>query len=118
MMFVIFWQFNKHQDDIRASGPAHEPEAMLVDLNKQTDRERYALSDKPTMIGRIPANDIDRYDSVVIADVTIGRRHAVLDFHDNAFWIQDQGSVNGTYVNGHRIEGERRLQDGDEIKSA
>lgn len=116
MMFVIFWQFNKHRGEIAAAGGESEPEALLIDLSQKTDRERYALTDKPVMIGRIPAHDVERYDSVVIADATVGRRHAVMDFHDDAFWIQDQGSVNGTFVNGRRIESEHRLQDGDEVK--
>jgi len=53
---------------------------------------RHALS-----IGRDPGNDI------VIAKTTVSRHHAVLNFIDSRWLIEDRGSANGTYVNGQRV---------------
>jgi pSer/pThr/pTyr-binding forkhead associated (FHA) protein len=66
-------------------------------------------SDDSTTIGRSPDCDI------FLDDVTVSRRHAVLRRRDGAFVIEDQGSLNGTFVNRHRIES-AELTDGDELQ--
>jgi hypothetical protein len=51
------------------------------------------------------------------ADYGISRRHAELSRSPKGeFVIQDLGSANGTYVNGHRLTGPRYLTDGDTIE--
>ena len=49
-------------------------------------------------IGRTPDNDI------VVSDVLASRRHARLTAGGPALLIEDLGSVNGTFVNGRRIQ--------------
>jgi pSer/pThr/pTyr-binding forkhead associated (FHA) protein len=63
-----------------------------------------------TTIGRSPECGI------FLDDVTVSRRHAVLVEEDGAFVIQDQESLNGTFVNKRRIEEPTRLDDGDEVQ--
>lgn len=64
-------------------------------------------------IGRHPASDI-RLDTP--ADQAVQDRHAAV-FRDETGWlVRDLGSAGGTLVNGHRIAGDQRLQDGDEIR--
>ncbi|WP_306590727.1 FHA domain-containing protein [Geothrix sp. 21YS21S-4] len=47
---------------------------------------------------------------VITRDPETSRRHAVLDIRgDGSVWITDQGSTNGTRVNGQRISGSVRL---------
>ena len=115
---ITFRQFNQHQDRFEDEKPSSvsAPEAILIDTSNSTGISRYTVSQKPVMIGRIEANDRDTYDSIVIPDVTVGRRHAVIEFDGGVFWLQDQGSVNGCFVNGHRIQERYRLRDGDYIK--
>ena len=62
-----------------------------------------------TLIGRSPECDI------FLDDVTVSRKHAVLVREDSEFTIEDQGSLNGTFVNRARIES-ARLRDGDEVQ--
>jgi len=50
-----------------------------------------------TAIGRDLDND------VVINDPTISGRHAVLNRRDAAWWLEDLGSTNGTFVNDQRL---------------
>lgn len=50
-------------------------------------------------LGRSPRND------VVIEDPSISRHHARMEWRDERAYIQDLGSMNGTEVNGVRVEG-------------
>jgi pSer/pThr/pTyr-binding forkhead associated (FHA) protein len=40
----------------------------------------------------------------------------VLLQHDNAFQIEDLGSLNGTFLNRKRIESVEKLENGDELQ--
>lgn len=55
-------------------------------------------------------------DLVIPADTAVSRRHAVLESVGSGWAIRDLGSLNGTFVNGARLLGERALHDGDEIQ--
>ncbi len=48
----------------------------------------------------------------------VSRRHARLVVEDDGATIEDLGSINGVVVNGQRIVGSQRLQDGDRIAIA
>ena len=48
-------------------------------------------------------------------DVTVSRRHAELTRDGSMFTIRDLGSLNGTFVNKHRIESSV-LEDDDEVQ--
>ncbi len=65
--------------------------------------------DGETTIGRSPDCGI------FLDDVTVSRKHAVLIERDGAFFIEDQGSLNGTFVNRKRVEA-GPLEDGDELQ--
>jgi pSer/pThr/pTyr-binding forkhead associated (FHA) protein len=91
-------------------------EAFLFDLNGVTSSAQYKLGQKPTMFGRVAGKDVEHLDYIVIPESTIGRRHATIDYKDYAYWIMDQGSINGTFVNDVRITSEIRLKHGDRIR--
>ncbi|MEW5957321.1 MAG: FHA domain-containing protein [Chloroflexota bacterium] len=57
----------------------------------------------------------EKDNAVVVADQKVSRHHAVLTPVGETFIIQDQGSVNGTYVNGVRIAQPTRLRHYDQI---
>lgn len=48
----------------------------------------------------------------------VSRRHAQITLHDQALYLEDLGSKNGTRLNGFLLETEHgyRLRDGDEIE--
>ena len=60
-------------------------------------------------IGRDAGND------VVINDDAVSARHAVVELNDGTWWVSDQGSTNGTVLNGGRVARPERLRDGDVI---
>lgn len=57
-----------------------------------------------TNIGRGEHNDI------AIRDESISDSHAKIQKRGDGWWIVDQGSTNGTYVGGRRVQGEQKLE--------
>lgn len=92
------------------------PEAFINDINHYTDDPAVQLGEKPLMVGRVAGTDTQHLDYLVVNKGTVGRRHAIIKYKDYSFWIVDQGSVNGTFVNTERLSGERQLKHGDRIR--
>ncbi len=92
------------------------PTSYLYDINGITDYERYKLSGRVTQVGRIPPEQRETVEHIVIPLPTVGRRHAVLEYKHHTFWLVDQKSVNGTFVNGQRVFDEVCLKHGDRIR--
>jgi pSer/pThr/pTyr-binding forkhead associated (FHA) protein len=91
--------------DLGIEGPA-----LVVRSGGGRAGETFHPQGESTTIGRSPDCGI------FLDDVTVSRRHAVLREQDGVFSIEDQGSLNGTFVNRRRIEAEQRLEDGDEVQ--
>jgi len=62
----------------------------------------------PTTFGRAEDNAV-----VLAADDFASAHHARVESGLDGTWVVDLGSTNGTYVNGERVEGRRRLHVGD-----
>ena len=69
----------------------------------------HALSSGSVTMGRMGDNDI------VVDYPTVSRHHARLTWQGQAYLIQDLGTVNGTSVNGVRIDAPTLLRPGDTI---
>ncbi|RMG26587.1 MAG: FHA domain-containing protein [Armatimonadetes bacterium] len=61
-------------------------------------------------VGRDPECDL------ALSDATVSRKHAALRARTDGLFVEDVGSTNGTFVNGRPIEGEVRLQEGDQLQ--
>ncbi len=70
---------------------------------------QYEIADDKIIIGR------SQQCHVVLEDKRSSRQHAVIRKVDSKYFIKDQGSANGTLVNGEKID-DYELQSGDEIK--
>ena len=84
-------------------------------INSNGRKIVYDISKPETIIGSSPAADIK------IQDQLISSTHAVISLrNDGSCWLKDNGSRNGTSVNGKElVEGsERMLQEGDIITIA
>ncbi|OTG63259.1 FHA domain-containing protein [Acinetobacter sp. ANC 3903] len=68
--------------------------------------------DRDMLVGRHQSADI------VLQAGEISRKHAVFLLKDQALWLQDLNSSNGTFVNDVRIEHETLLKEGDIIQFA
>jgi predicted component of type VI protein secretion system len=64
---------------------------------------------EPSMVGRDPGCEI------VVTDGSVSRRHARLERRGVTWWVVDQGSANGTYLNSQRIA-EQALKAGQELR--
>src|SRR5581483_2116536 len=99
-------------------------EYQPVDVEEEVDRagavlvirsgggragESFPVDRDRMSIGRTPDAD------VFLDDVTVSRNHALLVRREDGLYVDDLGSLNGTYVNRRRIES-HRLEDGDEIQ--
>jgi pSer/pThr/pTyr-binding forkhead associated (FHA) protein len=71
--------------------------------------ERFYVDRERLTLGRDPASDI------FLNDVTVSRAHAILEVLDGGVRIHDNGSLNGTYVNGSCV-GETMLSPGDTVQ--
>ena len=71
--------------------------------------ESFSIEGDRMTIGRSPDAN------VFLDDVTVSRNHALLVRRRDGLYIDDLGSLNGTYVNRRRIES-HRLQNGDELQ--
>ncbi len=65
-------------------------------------------TDREIVIGR--TSDLD----LVLAEDMVSRKHAKIFFREGAFWIQDLGSTNGTFVNGEKVK-KAQLAEGDRL---
>lgn len=91
-------------------------EAYLNDIHGITKQATFALGNKPTMLGRVAGKDTEFLNYYVIPETTIGRRHSLIEYKDFSYWIVDQGSINGTFVNDKPVTTEVRLKHGDIIR--
>ncbi|MDQ2760468.1 MAG: FHA domain-containing protein [Actinomycetota bacterium] len=91
-------------EDVMARGAA-----LVIRAGGGRVGESFSLQGDRFTVGRNPDSDI------FLDDVTVSRDHAILVRRGTDYYLDDRGSLNGTYVNRKRIES-RRLLDGDELQ--
>lgn len=82
---------------------------VLVVRSGDRSGERFLLRSGSVDVGRHPDS------AICLDDVTVSRRHALIEIGDGEYRIQDMGSLNGTYINQNRIES-GLLRHGDELQ--
>ncbi|HRH45025.1 MAG TPA: FHA domain-containing protein [Pyrinomonadaceae bacterium] len=82
-------------------------EKITLKINDETDFE---VANPMVTIGRGSDNVISFPD-----DTNVSRYHARIEQREDGFWLVEQGSSNGTTLNGEDFDGEILLQDGDTI---
>ncbi|MGE5742177.1 MAG: FHA domain-containing protein, partial [Candidatus Aminicenantes bacterium RBG_16_66_30] len=85
------------------------PMANLYIYPKSGEPSSVPLAGQRVTIGRASTNDI------VLSDQFSSGCHAVVVPTERGYALVDQGSKNGTFVNGRRVSGEIDLARGDEI---
>ena len=60
------------------------------------------IAKTPFMLGRVNAD-------LTVPDARVSRRHAVITFDQNTYYIQDAASANGTLINGAKIPPDRKV---------
>jgi pSer/pThr/pTyr-binding forkhead associated (FHA) protein len=82
---------------------------VLVVTRGEAAGSRILLDLETTTAGRHPDSGI------FLDDITVSRRHAVLEPTTAGWHLRDVGSLNGTYVNGERVD-DAVLSNGDELQ--
>jgi pSer/pThr/pTyr-binding forkhead associated (FHA) protein len=84
--------------------------AMLMVVRGSQSGERFLIDGEVTTAGRHPRCDI------FLDDITVSRHHARFTKRDGYVWVQDENSLNGTYVNQTLIDGDVALRRGDTVQ--
>jgi sigma-B regulation protein RsbU (phosphoserine phosphatase) len=79
-------------------------------LTSTGESRRLRVERARMVIGRSSESD------VFLPDHLLSRRHAEIEPRGGEFFLIDLGSTNGTFLNGERVVGERKLHHGDLIK--
>jgi FHA domain-containing protein len=87
----------------------HEGATLVIRSGGGRSGEAFNVTGERMTIGRSPDAE------VFLDDVTVSRNHALIVRRNDGLYIDDLGSLNGTYVNRRRIES-HKLDDGDEIQ--
>jgi FHA domain len=90
--------------EVTATGPA-----LVIRAGGGRVGESFPITGERMSIGRRPES------AVFLDDVTVSRDHALLIRRNDHWYLDDMGSLNGTYVNRERIES-HRLEEGDEVQ--
>lgn len=100
-------------EDEREAAPPHdvlqEGASLVIRSGGGRAGETYPLAEDRITLGRHPDS------TIFLDDVTVSRNHCAIEREGSAYYIVDQGSLNGTYVNRHRVE-RQLLGDGDELQ--
>jgi len=87
----------------------HPGQALLLVKRGPNAGSTFLLEGEETTLGR------DTESAVFLDDVTVSRKHAVVERHDGEWFVVDRGSLNGTYVNGEQVD-RTKLTTGDEVQ--
>ncbi|NDJ62674.1 MAG: FHA domain-containing protein [Chloroflexi bacterium] len=93
------------------TGP--ERPIIIAHDDKTSDHHQWTLVKDEVIVGRGEECDI------VLPERQVSRQHIRIFREEDAYFVQDLDSKNGTWVNGHKLEGDpRQLYDGDDIHLA
>lgn len=71
----------------------------------------FRIDSAPLTLGRASQNDV-----ALDGDDFASARHARIEPRSDGIWLEDDGSTNGTFVNGTRLTAPRRLAPGDVVR--
>ena len=94
---------DEHQIDVGRLVVLKSP-ALTID-------DEWELDASPLTFGRSAKNDVD-----LGRDEFASSRHARIEPRRDGVWLEDVGSTNGTYLNGARLTGPKRLAAGDVVR--
>jgi len=97
-------------DDMAAVHALPTEHALLIVERGPGAGSRYLLDADLVTAGRHPDSDI------FLDDITVSRHHLNFTKQDGSWFVKDQNSLNGTYVNRTLVDGQAQLRPGDEVQ--
>ncbi|MFC1840645.1 FHA domain-containing protein [Thermodesulfobacteriota bacterium] len=113
IVIIIFYIKSRYSEKgkptVTTAKKINIPRAVLIDINNITGEKSISLDKQINMIGRDPNND------VVIPNDTVSSFHAIIEYKDGFFYVEDHRSMNKTRLGGEVLvpETSRRLKSGD-----
>jgi len=95
--------------ELQAIADLDDGTGLVIVSRGPNEGSTYLVDQDEVSVGRHPDSNI------FLDDITVSRRHSVIERTGNDFTIRDVGSLNGTYVNHDRID-HKPIADGDEIQ--
>ena len=89
--------------------PPRGDQPSLIWRPRLGEDQNYALDRRLTKLGRHEEND------VILAGPTVSARHATVRRESVGVVLEDEGSLNGTFVNGQLVQ-QHLLEAGDQIQ--
>jgi pSer/pThr/pTyr-binding forkhead associated (FHA) protein len=90
---------------------ARKPLATLEVINEGPMKgTKFEIHTPLTNVGRGPHNDI------ALQDESVSDSHAKILKRDGSWWLVDQGSTNGSYIGGRRVQGEQQIIGAPDIR--
>ena len=113
---IVPFGFNEGQtivpDSVSQQPPAKITQNVALITGEGTYMEEsYLLCENRVTIGRAQHNHLIIYD-----DPTVSRIHCEIYHQQNCFFINDNNSIHGTYLNSERVYQRAQLSDEDEIQ--
>lgn len=96
------------EEEKRAVSDLTRGDALLLVMGG--DGARFLIDSDVTTVGRHPESDI------FLDDITVSRHHAKFRRVDGQIYLEDLGSLNGTYINRTLVDGRGLLHQGDQIQ--
>lgn len=98
------------EHELSAARELSPGDALLIVRSGGSEGARFLIDTDSTSVGRHPASDI------FLDDITVSRHHARFVRTGGQLQVEDQGSLNGTYVNRKIVQEPVTLRQGDEIQ--
>lgn len=103
--------------ETEADGPLPEPGmrrivAVLVTYTWKPEGQLFPVREGRNYLGSDPDCEIS-----LDLDPQMSARHATIIYRGKDFWVDDEKSMNGTYVNGESVEERQRLPDAARIQT-
>jgi pSer/pThr/pTyr-binding forkhead associated (FHA) protein len=93
------------------AAPAQAGRLVVVESPSLVPGRGFETGPVPLTFGRAGDNS-----AVLSGDDFASSHHARVEAQRDGIWILDLGSTNGTWVNGERMDGRRKLREGDRVK--
>ncbi len=84
---------------------------VVVESTALREGEAYAIDSTALTVGRSSDNDL-----ALDGDHFVSSYHARFEPRRDGVWVEDVGSTNGTFVNGVKVNGGRKLIPGDVVR--
>jgi pSer/pThr/pTyr-binding forkhead associated (FHA) protein len=94
-----------------AAPPAPSGRLVVASSSAVAKGSTYEAGPVPLTIGRADDNTVP-----LAGDDFASAHHARVEARRDGVWVLDLNSTNGTYVNGARLDGRRKLREGDVVQ--